>query len=103
MDMPVLRRFSETKATKGMRNAAHSVIRKFVESSPRLMVLETEDLFMNGQAARFKDGQTMLYRDDDHLSVDGAILCTSRFAAAIEGILQRCDFVLTPIASETNE
>ena len=88
MDLPSLRKFTEAPATKRMRRAAHSVIRAFVESHSNCILRETEQLFMQGNTVRFMDGQTMLYWDDDHLSVDGAMLCKSLFEDAIRNTLR---------------
>ncbi len=87
LELPSLRRFSELGWVKRMRQSAHQTLHMLARTEDRLNLLETEDVYTLGNTIQFRDGDTMLYWDDDHLSVNGAMLSVPRFQSRMEAIL----------------
>jgi SGNH domain (fused to AT3 domains) len=74
--------FRERATAREGRAQIHARIREIMRRHPRVRFLETESHFLQDGVIRpFKDGQ-VLYRDDDHISLEGALLLTSTFREA---------------------
>ncbi len=81
-----LGRWTKTTELASMRNArerVHGWIREFATRNPRVHFLDTAPHFLDGDKVRLYDGRTTLYRDDDHVSVEGAMRLTGVFREAL--------------------
>jgi hypothetical protein len=75
--------FRERATAREGRAQIHARIREITRRHPRVRFLETESHFIQDGVIRpFREGR-VLYRDDDHLSVEGALLLTSTFREAL--------------------
>ncbi len=80
--------FRERASAREGRRRIHERILKITRRHPRVRFLETESHFLQDGVTRpFKDGQA-LYRDDDHISREGALLMTSTLREALRQCLQ---------------
>lgn len=75
--------FRERTTAREGRRLIHARILEITRRNPRVRFLETESQFLKDGVIRpFRDGQ-ILYRDDDHVSLEGALLMTSTFKDAL--------------------
>jgi hypothetical protein len=65
------------------RERVHGWIREFAAQNPRVHFLDTATHFLDGNDVRLYNGRTTLYRDDDHVSVEGAMRLTGAFREAL--------------------
>ncbi len=83
VDMGLWTPFRERTTAHEGRRLIHARILEITRRHPRVRFLETESHFLQDGVIRpFRDGQ-ILYRDDDHLSREGALLMTSAFREAL--------------------
>jgi peptidoglycan/LPS O-acetylase OafA/YrhL len=76
-------RMNEVPSTHAARDRVHGWIREFAAQEPRVHFLETDTYFLNGDQVRLYDGKATLYRDDDHVSIEGAMRLTGVFRKAL--------------------
>lgn len=73
----------ELTAIRDARERVHGWIREFAIRNPRVHFLDTAPHYLDGEKVRLHDGRTTLYRDDDHVSVEGAMRLTGVFRDAL--------------------
>lgn len=79
LDVPRWRAFTEDKQSNSARISANKLLLEFSNTLPRCRFVKTEDRFSGRTGIRFIDGEHLFYKDDDHLSVDGAMRCRDLF------------------------
>lgn len=85
LESPVLRKDAEFPETTFSRRKIHQRLKQFCASNSNCHFVEMEPYFLRGGHPYFMEGETIFYKDDDHLSVAGAL----RVVPAIEEILTR--------------
>jgi hypothetical protein len=86
---PVWRGFSEDPSVKELRAQAHESITSFCNANNPCDFLDLEPNFMDGQSIRFRKGEILFYKDDDHLSVHGSLTCADEIESKVRSMLQR--------------
>jgi peptidoglycan/LPS O-acetylase OafA/YrhL len=76
-------RMKELRSLKAGRERVHGWIREFAAHNPRVRFLETAPYFLDGDKVRLHEGRATLYRDDDHVSVEGVMRLTGVFREAL--------------------
>lgn len=79
LDYPLLRGFKEDAEISTSRTRAHSLLNSFCNEYPTCEFVSTEEIFEGTLGIRFRDGVELYYKDDDHLSVSGALQCVGVF------------------------
>lgn len=85
LDHPTLRAFSELPYATDFRQIIHARLREFCASNQDCHFIETEQHYLRSGKPYFMEGETLFYKDDDHLSIAGAMLARS----SIEELLRR--------------
>ncbi len=76
-------RLNELPSSRAIRDRIHGWILEFAAENPRVHFLETASHFLDGDQVRLYEGRATLYRDDDHVSVEGAMRLTGAFRKAL--------------------
>ena len=74
-ELPYLRIFRESSAVAVVRNEARAVLQDFCGARRTQHCLDLSGVFVHEGGIKIFDDKKMLYFDDDHLSVDGAMMC----------------------------
>lgn len=88
LDLPPLRGFREDSDKSANRIEAHRLISSLCEKQSNCQFVATEKFFEGPLGIRFRDGQQLFYKDDDHLSVAGALQCVDAFKQSLSGKTQ---------------
>ncbi|MCA9058635.1 MAG: acyltransferase, partial [Planctomycetaceae bacterium] len=96
LDIPPLADFSERNETRAARDQAHRLLRAICETDPRCHLLMTDGLFSAGHEIRYVEANQLLYYDDDHLSIAGALQCQDLFRHCLLQILPGSATASTP-------
>jgi peptidoglycan/LPS O-acetylase OafA/YrhL len=92
LDLPILRAQTENGCIRRQRMAANDIVKKFCQEHRNCWFVGSEHLFLDGPVVKFLDEKTMLYDDDDHLSIDGSLRCTDIFLACLRDLLPKTKF-----------
>jgi len=84
LEKPVLRPFAEFPYTTDSRDKMHEILRRFCTNNPDSHFVSTEEYYLREGHLYFMDGETLFYKDDDHLSIDGSL----RAVPAVDQILR---------------
>lgn len=84
LSIPPLRAFFENTETSRRRTMAHQVFKQLASHDSRVQFVDVQSIFNTSGGIRFLDGTVMLYKDDDHLSIEGAALCVEIIQQAIK-------------------
>lgn len=82
-DIGLWTQFKEQPTSRAGRERVHGWIREFTAQNPRIHFLESADHFLEDDRIRLHVGRLTLYRDDDHVSVEGAMRLTGVFRQAL--------------------
>ena len=85
LESPFFRRFYEFPAAAHARHKMHEKLRQFCATTPNCHFVDMEQTFAREGRPYFIEGKTLFYKDDDHLSVAGAM----RAVPTIEEVLRR--------------
>jgi hypothetical protein len=83
LSIPPLRAFFEDAETSRRRVTAHQIFNQVAASDSRVRFVDVQPIFNTPGGIRFLEGQVMLYKDDDHLSMEGAALCREIIRKAV--------------------
>ncbi|WP_309398731.1 acyltransferase family protein [Cerasicoccus maritimus] len=75
LDHPRWRGFEEHKHNTQKRNDAHETIENITKRYDNSELISTESIFQTNSSIHYLEGNEILYTDDDHLSVYGALKC----------------------------
>jgi hypothetical protein len=73
LDSPVFRTFREFSFATESRRNVHDRLRRFCSATSNSHFVETEQNYFKADGIVFREGQTLFYKDDDHLSIAGAM------------------------------
>ena len=97
LDLPILRSQTEVTYIRGQRIAANRLVEKFCQEHQNCWFLDSEHLFLEGSVINFLNERTMLYDDDDHLSIDGSLRCTDIFLDCLRDLFPEKKFAQTRV------
>jgi peptidoglycan/LPS O-acetylase OafA/YrhL len=89
LNLPPLRKLTESSPITERRHAAHAILKAYCGTGPHTTFIETEAPFLSGSQIIYSQNGTLLYWDDDHLSTQGSEKVVPILATAIQSILSK--------------